>query len=579
MTSQRGVGGGVGGLPPERAQGAGASPVGGVPDAGDVLSPWYPDLDDESDVPEAGPFVGEDDELPEGIVELDDETDVPPVEPVDGDDVTDDAGDGAGSPTGDAPVPPARRPGKRMVKPEWREKRTLEPAERVLVLDTWQRSGLAATDFAPLVQISAHTLRSWQKKFEELGPEGLVDAPHGRAKGSQIPEATKRAIIMLKEMNPDFGTQRISDMLTRGPALAASAGTVARILKEAGYVTEDVPVPQHPDHQRSFQRETPNDLWQTDLFTFTMKRTNRRVYLVAFMDDHSRFVTSFALHASASTGMVIEALEAGITSYGPPAQVLTDNGPQYVTWRGKSAFAKECDRRGITQIVSRPRHPETLGKIERFWGSLWRECLERAMLADLGEARGRIGQYVDYYNFQRPSQALDGLVPADRFFKAAPEVYRTLKARVAANALELARNGQPKTPFYLTGNVGGKSFSVHAEGERIMMRRGDEEPREVELTPSDAAPPVPAGRPAPDVVPDDAPVGVEIDAAGDATGAAAADATFVEPPTSPPAPVDAKPQAVTASEPVAPFDDRARREAMAAEVRRVVQSLLAADRK
>ena len=70
---------------------------------------------------------------------------------------------------------------------------------------------------------------------------------------------------------------------------------------------------------------------------------------------------------------------------------------------------------------------------------------------------------------------------------AAPEVLATLPARVAANALELARHGVPKEPFYLTGQVGGQPFSVHAEGERVIMT-GTDGRKEVELT----SPPRPA---------------------------------------------------------------------------------------
>jgi len=55
----------------------------------------------------------------------------------------------------------------------------------------------------------------------------------------------------------------------------------------------------------------------------------------------------------------------------------------------------------VKQIVSRPKHPETLGKIERFWGTLWRECLAEASFRDLDEARRRLQMFVDYYNFQR----------------------------------------------------------------------------------------------------------------------------------------------------------------------------------
>src|SRR5947199_4605650 len=157
------------------------------------------------------------------------------------------------------------------------------------------------------------------------------------------------------------------------------------------------------------------------------------------MDDHSRFIVGYGLHASQSTALVLEVLRAALTSYGRPEEILTDNGSQYVTWRGKSAFSKELEQRGIRQIVAAPRRPQTLGKIERFWGTLWRECLESAVFVDLADAQRRLGWFLDYYNFQRPHQGIDGLVPADRFFGAAAEVRQALQARVAANAVELAR--------------------------------------------------------------------------------------------------------------------------------------------
>src|SRR6185295_5504585 len=115
------------------------------------------------------------------------------------------------------------------------------------------------------------------------------------------------------------------------------------------------------------------------------------------------------------------------------------------------------------------------------WGSLWRECLEAAVFLDMADAQRRVGLYIDHHNFQRQHQGIGGLVPADRFFGAAPEVLRTLKDRGARNSLDLARNGIPRAPFYLTGNAGGRSFSVHAEGERVILRREEGEREEIEL--------------------------------------------------------------------------------------------------
>ena len=302
-----------------------------------------------------------------------------------------------------------RRPKRLLVKKKGSTAPYVKPEQRILILDVWRRSGLPAGDFADLVNVSKHTLYAWKKRFDEQGPAGLMDRPKGGPRGMRLPELTKRTILMLKETNPSWGCQRISDMLLRGPALPACPSTVGKVLKEAGYELHEEPTRPHPDKVRRFER-------------------------------------------------------------------------------AKSAFTKELEKRGIKQVVAHPRRPQTLGKVERFWGTLWRECIESSVFRDLGDAQTRIGLFMDYYNFQRVHSGIGGLVPADRFFGAAPEVLKTLKARVAANALELARNGTPKKPFYLTGQVGDKAFSVHAEGERVILTRQEGEREEIELNPGEPKP-------------------------------------------------------------------------------------------
>ena len=89
-----------------------------------------------------------------------------------------------------------------------------------------------------------------------------------------------------------FGN-RIHDMLLRTEGFQASAGAITLVLKEEGYEPGYHPTKRHPDKVRRFERAKPNQLWQTDLFTFVLKRQNRRVYMVVFMDDHSRFITGY----------------------------------------------------------------------------------------------------------------------------------------------------------------------------------------------------------------------------------------------------------------------------------------------
>ncbi len=393
---------------------------------------------------------------------------------------------GGGVADGEAGAPPVRRlkvrrkaPIRRAPEPETRS--TLTAEERFLVLDAWKRSALPASEFSKIVQVSPHTLNAWRRRFDALGPEGLSDHPRGMPKGSKLPEATRRAILLMKETHPDWGSERIHAMLLRGEGFAASAGAILRVLEEEGYEAAELQTRPHPAEPRSFERAKPNQLWQTDLFTFLLKRENRRVHLVVFLDDHSRFVVGYGLHATASGALVREVLEAGIRNFGAPEEVLTDNGPQYVTWRGKSAFTKLLERRGIRHVVSRPRHPQTLGKTERFWGTLWRECVEGAVFSSIEDARRRVGLFIDSYNFQRPNQGIENLVPADRYFEAAPEVQKALAERVAANAADLARDGIPRQAFYLAGRVGGEGISLHGEGGRVILTRKDGTREEVDL--------------------------------------------------------------------------------------------------
>jgi transposase len=212
----------------------------------------------------------------------------------------------------------SRQRGRRLVKPAGKPE-PLSAEQRLLVLDTWQRSGLPASDFAAMVGICKSSLFAWKKRFEEQGPAGLIDQPKGGPRGSRLPDLTVRTILMLKKANPEYGCQRISDLLLRGPALPASPTAVARVLHEAGYQLEEVPTRPHPDKVRFFERANANQLWQTDLFTFILKRQNRRVYLVAFLDDHSRFIVGYGLHASQSSALVLEVLRAALGSYGVPA--------------------------------------------------------------------------------------------------------------------------------------------------------------------------------------------------------------------------------------------------------------------
>jgi len=344
--------------------------------------------------------------------------------------------------------------------------------------------GATVEDTAKAFGVSGAAVQKWTKAFRERGPDALV-SKRGQHRVKMKPKHPAREqVVALKREHDNWGTRRIRDVLVRFSALGVSEQQVRAILHEEGLIESPVVRPEREHPPRRFERAAPNQLWQSDIFTFRLRRAER-LYVCVFMDDHSRFVVGHAIAHHQKSVLVMEAFERGIAAYGNPHEVLTDNGRQYTVWRGKTEFEETLARLGIQHIRSRPQHPQTLGKVERFWKTLWDEFLGRTVFAHVADAQHRFEHFISHYNFQRPHQGIDGLVPADRYFGAASAVKKTLAARVAANALELARQGVPQQALYLTGQVGGQPVSLHAEGERVILTGPEGTRQEIDL----AAPP------------------------------------------------------------------------------------------
>jgi transposase InsO family protein len=347
------------------------------------------------------------------------------------------------------------------------------------VVDDGASVSQASAVFGP----SRATIISWVEAYKKGGVDAIVPvAPTPPKRGRKPAEQAKRdAVTDLRREHPEYGTRRIRDVLARFEALGVSETEVRRILHEEGLLEERAPQEPAREHgPRRFERAAPNQLWQSDIFTFLLRR-QERLYLTAFMDDHSRFIVSHALAHHQRSELVMEAFARGIAEYGAPQEVLTDQGRQYTAWRGETDFERELRRNGIRHVKSRPQHPQTLGKVERFWKTLWEEFLSRTVFSDFADCQRRLALYIDGYNFHRPHQGIEGLVPADRFFQAAPHVREAVKANVAENALRLAMEQEPRKPFYLVGRLGDRDLSIAAAGSALRVQLGGEEPQTIQL--------------------------------------------------------------------------------------------------
>ena len=348
----------------------------------------------------------------------------------------------------------------------------LTPQQRLLLLDTWQRSGLPAGDFAALVGVSKHTLYAWKKQLRRRRARRAwwTSRAAGRT-GSRLPELTKRTILHAQAGQPRLGLpadQRHAACAARPcrpvprpwPACCTRPATSWRRCRPGRTRTS----------VRRFERARPNQLWQTDLFTFMLKRQNRRVYLVAFMDDHSRFIVGYGLHASQSAALVLEVLRAAIASLrharGDPD-------------RQRHAVRDLARQERVHQGAGEAGHPADRGRA--------------AAAADAGQDRALLGHAVAGVRrdggVRRPGRrpAADRPVhrplqlPAAASGDRRPGAGRSLLRRGAGGAADAAGAGGGQRPgagaaracrsepFYLTGQVGGQPFSVHAEGERVIL--------------------------------------------------------------------------------------------------------------
>jgi transposase InsO family protein len=362
---------------------------------------------------------------------------------------------------------------------------------------------------------SESSVSNWVKVYRQQGEDGLRDKLRGAPRGQKkLPEPVTARIVELKKAEPSWGVKRIAQVLRRMFWLPGSPETVRTRLHEAGLMNnERAKGRRNLTRPRFFERATPNQLWQTDIFTFRLG--GKYAYLIAFLDDYSRYVVGADLFRSPTAAAVIEVYRIAMGEYQPPKEMLTDNGRQYTTWRGTSRFEAELQKDRVAHIKSRPQHPMTLGKVERFWSTIWQEFLARAPFDSFEAARERIRLWIAYYNHKRPHQGIGGVCPADRYFEVATELRKTMSAGVADNVLEMALRGMPRAPFYMVGRMEGQSVVLRAEKGKLKLsvdgeneqelvydlkkgdgdgEKGTEGNREKEGTPTGRQQPEPAGK-------------------------------------------------------------------------------------
>ena len=147
----------------------------------------------------------------------------------------------------------------------------------------------------------------------------------------------------------------------------------------------------------------PNMLWHTDWTTCPFTG----MQLIAFIDDHSRYLVHAEYFTNATTENTLLAFQNATNKCGIPGAILTDNGSQFTPARAeKGHFTRWCEEKGIKHILGRVHHPQTNGKIERWFGTYKQEFDERFSNMD---------EYLIFYNEKRIHQGINYQKPIERY--------------------------------------------------------------------------------------------------------------------------------------------------------------------
>jgi transposase InsO family protein len=290
--------------------------------------------------------------------------------------------------------------------------------------------GASVSEVAAEVGVSRQSVHAWLRRYRAAGLAGLVDRSHRTASCPHRASAEVEAVVCeLRRAHPRWGALRIVHELMRAPAAIEplpSRSTVNRILVRHGLVIPRARRRKRSDYVR-WQRPAAMQLWQLDVvygpwLVDTGTGELREARIVTGVDDHSRFCVMARVVERATGRAVCLAFGEALGRYGPPEEVLTDNGKQFSARFGRGGevlFDRICRRNGIAHRLTAPSSPTTTGKVERFHQTLRRELLDDARpFTSVLQAQAALDDWVREYNAQRPHQALETKVPvtpAQRF--------------------------------------------------------------------------------------------------------------------------------------------------------------------
>ncbi len=262
--------------------------------------------------------------------------------------------------------------------------------------------------------------KSWVSELVRRYRAGGYDALEPRSRRAhtrpnRTPDEIEDAIVRIRKHLADdgfdAGARTIHWHLSKERDEVPSISTIWRVLSRRGFVA---PQPKKRPHASliRFEAALPNECWQSDV-THWQLRAGRDVEILTFLDDHSRMVVACRVTGVTTVTDVVGLFREGGARWSYPASVLTDNGAIYnaTARKGATAFETELDKVGVVYKHSRPYHPQTCGKIERWHQTLKRFLAKQRRARSIPDLQSQIDRFVRSYNEERPHRARGSLTP------------------------------------------------------------------------------------------------------------------------------------------------------------------------
>lgn len=310
--------------------------------------------------------------------------------------------------------------------------------------------------------ISRKTGYKWRQRHRQSGSEGLADRSRRpqRSPRRSEPELEQQALVIRDQTG--WGARKIKWSIESAGQGPVAKSTVHSILRRHGRV-QQTPDRVAGSFQR-FEQERPNQLWQMDFKGHFQLGNCERCHPLTVLDDHSRYSLCLKACPNEQTGTVQEQLRSTFRRYGLPERMLMDNGSPWGNDRQHqhTPLTVWLLRLGIAVSHSRPYHPQTQGKDERFHRTLKVELLAQRTFDDFECIQNSFDQWRDRYNHQRPHEALGMAVPASRYQvsnRSFPEQLPSLEYGATDHVRKVQTDG--KIFFHNREFRVGKAFRGH----------------------------------------------------------------------------------------------------------------------